>query len=98
MPSPAEVYPAYAETLRAMRAFDFDDLVVAPIALLRSREDIRDKWRRRFFHLMVDEFQDTNHAQLELVKLLINELANVCVVGDDDQAIYGWRGADVETS
>jgi DNA helicase-2/ATP-dependent DNA helicase PcrA len=74
---------------------DFDDLVVAPVRVLRRQKGVRDKWQARFEHLLVDEFQDTNHAQLELVRLLTNEQNNVCVVGDDDQSIYGWRGAEV---
>lgn len=89
------VYPIYEDELRRMRAFDFDDLVVAPVRILHAREDIREKWRRRFDYLMVDEFQDTNRSQLELVLALTNEARNVAVVGDDDQSIYGWRGAEV---
>lgn len=89
------VYPIYEAELRRMRGFDFDDLVVAPVRILHSREDLREKWRRRFDYLMVDEFQDTNRAQLELVLALTNESRNVAVVGDDDQSIYGWRGAEV---
>lgn len=90
-----EVYPSYEEALRAMRAVDFDDLVVRPVQMLGSDAERRARWRQRFAHVLVDEFQDTNRAQLELVKLLANERRNVCVVGDDDQSIYGWRGADV---
>ena len=90
-----EIYPHYEKALRNMHAVDFDDLVVAPVRILRMREDIRAKWQRRFRYLLIDEFQDTNKSQLELVKLLANELGNVCVVGDDDQSIYGWRGAEV---
>ena len=90
-----EVYPQYESALRSMRAVDFDDLVVVPARILRRREDLRDRWRNRFRHVLVDEFQDTNRSQLELVRLLANDLNNVCVVGDDDQSIYGWRGADV---
>ncbi|MBX7191995.1 MAG: UvrD-helicase domain-containing protein [Sandaracinaceae bacterium] len=90
-----QAYPHYEAALRAMRAFDFDDLVSVPARILREREDIRERWRERFEHLLVDEFQDTNAIQLELVKLLVNEQRNVCVVGDDDQSIYGWRGAEV---
>ncbi|MFO0694590.1 MAG: UvrD-helicase domain-containing protein [Polyangiales bacterium] len=90
-----EVYPLYEKTLSNMHAFDFDDLVVAPVRILEKREDIRAKWQRRFTHLLIDEFQDTNKSQLELVRLLANEDKNVCVVGDDDQSIYGWRGAEV---
>lgn len=90
-----EVYPFYEAGLAAMRAFDFDDLVVQPARILRERKRVRESWRQRFRHLLIDEFQDTNHAQLELVRMLANDLGNVCVVGDDDQSIYGWRGADV---
>ena len=90
-----EAYPHYEAALRAMRAFDFDDLVCVPARVLKEREDLRAKWQERFEHLLVDEFQDTNAVQLDLVKLLTNEACNVCVVGDDDQSIYGWRGAEV---
>jgi len=90
-----ELYPEYEASLRSFRAVDFDDLVVVPARILAEREDIREKWRGRFRHLMIDEFQDTNRSQLELTRLLTNDLRNICVVGDDDQSIYGWRGADV---
>ena len=90
-----DIYPDYEERLRAMRALDFDDLVCRPVALLRDDAGVRERWRRRIAHLLVDEFQDTSAVQLELVKLLANERRNVCVVGDDDQSIYSWRGADV---
>jgi len=90
-----EVYPRYEARLRAMSALDFDDLVVLPVRLLAGDARLRGKWQKRIRHLLVDEFQDTNRAQLELCKLLANEKRNVCVVGDDDQSIYGWRGADV---
>ena len=92
----ASIYAAYDSTLEHMHAVDFDDLVVKPVALLRDRPGIRSKWRARFAHILVDEFQDTNVAQLDLVRLLANERGNVCVVGDDDQSIYGWRGACVD--
>jgi DNA helicase-2/ATP-dependent DNA helicase PcrA len=90
------IYGAYESTLRAMHAVDFDDLVTKPVRLLRERPAIRGKWRTRFAHILVDEFQDTNVAQLDLVQLLVNQRGNVCVVGDDDQSIYGWRGACVD--
>jgi superfamily I DNA/RNA helicase len=89
------VYPHYEADLRRMRALDFDDLVVAPVRVLRERDDLRAKWQERFDYLMIDEFQDTNRAQLELVLALTGRERNVCVVGDDDQSIYGWRGAEV---
>ncbi len=92
----ASIYGAYESTLADMHAVDFDDLVTKPVMLLRERPGIRSKWRTRFAHVLVDEFQDTNVAQLDLVRLLANERGNVCVVGDDDQSIYGWRGACVD--
>ncbi len=91
----AVLYPKYIATLRAMQAFDFDDLICEVVSLWKRRKDVLDRWRQRFRFVIVDEYQDTNHAQLELVKLLVEEHKNVCVVGDDDQAIYAWRGADV---
>jgi len=90
-----DVYPEYVARLHAMRALDFDDLVLVPVRRLREDPETRAKWRGRFRYVMVDEFQDTSKVQLELVKLMTNELGNICVVGDDDQSIYGWRGAEV---
>jgi len=90
-----EVYPHYEDRMRRMHAVDFDDLVVLPVRILQQHEDVREKWRARFRYLLIDEFQDTNKSQLELVRALANSLHNVCVVGDDDQSIYGWRGAEV---
>jgi len=92
----ADVFEGYETTLADMHAVDFDDLLLKPVRLLRERPGIRANWRSRFEHILVDEFQDTNVAQLELVRLLANERGNVCVVGDDDQSIYGWRGACVD--
>ena len=92
----ASIYRSYESTLADMHAVDFDDLVTKPVVLLREQPRIRGKWRARFAHVLVDEFQDTNIAQLDLVRLLANERGNVCVVGDDDQSIYGWRGACVD--
>jgi DNA helicase-2/ATP-dependent DNA helicase PcrA len=92
----SEVLPRYERALAARRAVDFDDLVVRPVRLLAKDPDLRARWTRRFRYLLVDEYQDTNLAQLELVKLLAGKARNVCAVGDDDQAIYGWRGAEVK--
>ncbi|MEM7135940.1 MAG: UvrD-helicase domain-containing protein [Myxococcota bacterium] len=92
----AAVYEGYAARLEAMHAVDFDDLVVKPVKLLSERPAIRQRWAERFDHILVDEFQDTNEAQLALIRLLANADRNVCVVGDDDQSIYGWRGACVD--
>ncbi len=90
-----EVYPKYQAALRAFRAFDFDDLVCELARLLKTREDVLARFHDRYRFILVDEYQDTNVAQLELLRLLGSRDKNVCVVGDDDQAIYGWRGADV---
>ncbi|GEJ55881.1 ATP-dependent helicase [Anaeromyxobacter diazotrophicus] len=92
----AEVYPRYQAALRAQRAVDFDDLIALPVELLRAHAALRAKYQERFRYLLVDEYQDTNCCQLELLKLLAGERKNVCAVGDDDQAIYGWRGAEVK--
>ena len=91
----AEVFPRYERSLRAMRAVDFDDLIARPVELLGKDVALRARYQDRFRHLLVDEYQDTNLAQLELLKHLAGERRNVCAVGDDDQAIYGWRGAEV---
>ncbi len=95
-----DAFPHYEAALRSMRAFDFDDLVLVPARTLKAKPELQQKWSTRFRYLMVDEFQDTNAIQLEIVKLLAPstpgvKAKNVCVVGDDDQSIYGWRGADV---
>jgi DNA helicase II / ATP-dependent DNA helicase PcrA len=92
----AEVFPRYERALRAQRAVDFDDLIARPVDLLRKDGALRERLQVRFSHLLVDEYQDTNLCQLELLKLLAGERRNVCAVGDDDQAIYGWRGAEVK--
>ncbi|MBK8252048.1 MAG: UvrD-helicase domain-containing protein [Polyangiaceae bacterium] len=89
------VYPKYQSALKSFQAFDFDDLICEVVRLWRKRKDVLDKWRQRYRFVIVDEYQDTNHAQLELTRLLVEEHKNVCVGGDDDQAIYAWRGADV---
>ena len=89
------VYGPYEERLRQMHAVDFDDLVVLPVRTLLEHQDVREAWQARFRYLLIDEFQDTNRSQLELVRALTNAQRNICVVGDDDQSIYGWRGAEV---
>ena len=88
------VYPKYQETLRSCAAFDFDDLIVEPVRLWERDADVRRRWTERFQYVMVDEFQDTNAAQLRMVKGLVQHHGNLCVVGDDDQSIYSWRGAE----
>jgi DNA helicase-2/ATP-dependent DNA helicase PcrA len=92
----AEIYELYQERLTAMNALDFDDIIFKTVELLHDNEDIREKYQNRFRYVMVDEYQDTNHAQYRLVSLLAGYDNNLCVVGDDDQSIYGWRGANVE--
>ncbi len=89
----AAVYRTYNEMLNKASALDFDDLLLRAVELLREHADVRAAWNSRFQYLMVDEFQDTNRAQEELVRLLAGSRKNVCVVGDEDQSIYGWRGA-----
>ena len=91
-----EVYYRYAENLRKRNAVDFDDLLLLTVRLFQEHTDIRDSYRAQFRHLLVDEYQDTNAAQYELTRLLTGEERNICVTGDPDQSIYGWRGADLE--
>ena len=91
----AQIYAALGPALRQANAMDFDDLLLHPLALFREHPERLAYWQQRFEHVLVDEFQDTNAAQYRLVKLLAARHKNLCVVGDDDQAIYGWRGADV---
>lgn len=91
----ADVYGAYQQRLLAASAMDFDDLLMVTVDLLRSFPDVLEGYRSRFRHILVDEYQDTNRAQNELVVLMAGENGQVCAVGDLDQAIYGWRGADI---
>ncbi len=90
----AQVYPKYQETLKSCAAFDFDDLIVEPVRMFQRDAGARERWSSRFHYVMVDEFQDTNQAQLRMVRSLVEKHNNLCVVGDDDQSIYSWRGAD----
>ncbi|MBI5535013.1 MAG: UvrD-helicase domain-containing protein [Deltaproteobacteria bacterium] len=90
-----DIYPRYMKALRGFRAFDFDDLVCEVVRVFKRKPEVLKRWVDRYQYILVDEYQDTNIAQFELVRLLGEEHRNVCVVGDDDQAIYGWRGADV---
>jgi DNA helicase-2/ATP-dependent DNA helicase PcrA len=89
------VFPRYQAALAQYRAFDFDDLVCEVARMWKRRPDVRARWQDQFLHVLVDEYQDTNRAQLELLRLLCGRRPNICAVGDDDQAIYGWRGAEV---
>ncbi len=92
----AGVLEAYDRELRSLAALDFDDLLLLPVRVLREHEEPRERWRARYQHILVDEYQDSNRVQLDLVKLLAGAGANLVVVGDDDQSIYGWRGAQLE--
>ena len=84
-----------ATQLRRQGAYDFDDLIAECVRLFRDRPEIGARYAQRFEHVLVDEYQDTNHAQFRLVEALSREHRNLFVVGDDDQSIYGWRGADL---
>lgn len=90
----ADIYPMYEKVRRAAAALDFDDLLTETVRLFKTVPEIRAKWCRQFEYIMIDEYQDTNGAQYNLIKLLVNDDQNICVVGDDWQSIYSWRGAD----
>src|SRR5215203_31552 len=92
----ADVYDLYEKRLHAANAMDFDDLLFRAVNLFELYEDVRDRYRRSFRHVLVDEYQDTNRAQYRWLQLLTEEHRNLCVVGDDDQSIYRFRGADIE--
>ena len=91
----ADVYALYQDRLKRNSALDFDDLIFKTVELLKSDKEVLDYYRNRFKYIMVDEYQDTSKAQYELIKILAKEHQNICVVGDDNQSIYGWRGADI---
>ncbi len=91
----AFLYPRYREALKSMNALDFDDLLVLTLKLFREHPEVCDRYREQFRYIMVDEYQDTNRIQYDFIKLLAGQRRNICVVGDDDQSIYGWRGADI---
>ncbi|EAT16654.1 ATP-dependent helicase [Desulfuromonas acetoxidans] len=89
----AEIYPRYQKSLKACNAIDFDDILLLTIRLFERFADVLDRYRQQFRYIMVDEYQDTNHVQYHMLRLLSSAHHNLCVVGDDDQSIYGWRGA-----
>ena len=90
----AKIFKRYEEEKTKAAALDFDDLLLKELELLQNHPEVRKKWRERFEHILIDEYQDTNIIQYNIVKLLVNEKRNICVVGDDWQSIYSWRGAD----
>lgn len=92
----AKLYQRYQQTLKAYQAVDFDDLIKLPVELFEQNREVLNKWQNKLKYLLIDEYQDTNQCQYRLVKLLTGPEARFTAVGDDDQAIYGWRGADVE--
>ncbi len=91
----AHIFRAYQDELRKNNAVDFDDLLLEAVRLLKSSAEVRERYQRRYQYVLVDEYQDTNRPQYELMKLLAGEHQNVCAVGDEDQSIYSWRGADI---
>ena len=92
----AKVYRAYQKRLKVSNALDFDDLIMLTVSIFRQNPEVLSRYQERFRYILVDEYQDTNHAQYSLVKLLAARYRNLCVVGDDDQSVYGFRGADVQ--
>src|SRR5581483_5163594 len=91
----AHIYEIYRKELRKANALDFDDLLLETVRLLKGSAEVRERYNRRFEYLLVDEYQDTNRPQYELMRLLAGTQHNVCAVGDEDQSIYSWRGADI---
>ena len=92
----AHIFEIYKKELAKANALDFDDLLLETVRLLKSSAEVRERYNRRFQHVMIDEYQDTNKPQYELMKLLAGTRKNICVVGDEDQSIYSWRGADIK--
>jgi DNA helicase-2/ATP-dependent DNA helicase PcrA len=92
----AALFAEYEKALRNANALDFDDLLLEAVRLLRHDQPTREAWNRRLSYVMIDEYQDTNRSQYELMRLLTEKHQNVCVVGDEDQSIYSWRGADIK--
>ncbi|MEI6054152.1 MAG: UvrD-helicase domain-containing protein [Candidatus Saccharibacteria bacterium] len=90
----AKIYKKYELLRKTAGALDFDDLLLEVVRLLKDNKEVRMKWQKQFKHILIDEYQDTNAAQYNIIKLLVNDKQNICVVGDDWQSIYSWRGAD----
>jgi DNA helicase-2/ATP-dependent DNA helicase PcrA len=91
----SEIYNLYQRRLKECNAMDFDDLLFSTVLLLKNNQEIGERYRNRYKYILVDEYQDTNHVQYLLLKYLLGDHNNICVVGDEDQSIYGWRGADI---
>ena len=91
----AQIYEEYRKQLGKANALDFDDLLLESVRLLKARSEVRESYNQRFQYIMIDEYQDTNRPQYELMRLLAGTRHNVCAVGDEDQSIYSWRGADI---
>ncbi|MFA4930374.1 MAG: UvrD-helicase domain-containing protein [Patescibacteria group bacterium] len=91
----SDVYTAYQKILKENNALDFDDLIMKTVELLQNHDEVRREYQTRFQYVLIDEYQDTNHAQYTLIRLLVNQRENICVVGDDAQSIYSWRGATI---
>lgn len=91
----ARIYREYQATLKKSNALDFDDIIVKTVELFKANEEVLHSYQERFRYIMVDEYQDTNTAQFELIRLLADKYRNLCVVGDDDQSIYKFRGANI---
>ncbi|MCU7491690.1 MAG: UvrD-helicase domain-containing protein [Ignavibacteria bacterium] len=91
----ADIYEEFNKRLHENNSMDFDDLLLKPIELFKEKEKVLQKYKKKFTYILVDEYQDTNRAQYELLRLLVSSKRNICVVGDDAQSIYGWRGADI---
>jgi DNA helicase-2/ATP-dependent DNA helicase PcrA len=92
----AHIFESYKKELAKNNALDFDDLLLETVRLLKTSSEVRERYNRRYQYLLIDEYQDTNRPQYEMMKLLAGERGNVCVVGDEDQSIYSWRGADIK--
>ena len=92
----AQVYKEYEKQLKANNALDFDDLLLKTVQLFQTQADVLDYYQERFRYIMVDEYQDTNTVQFQLIRLLAQKYKNLCVVGDDDQSIYKFRGANIQ--
>ena len=92
----AHIFEIYRKELAKANAMDFDDLLLETVRLLKSSAEVRERYNRRYRYVMIDEYQDTNRPQYELMKLLAGRQKNICVVGDEDQSIYSWRGADIK--